>query len=176
MAERNLEHMALNLHEQEQSSLFSLPGEIRDLIYRFALAEYEDPDEMYSANTFYARPGYFARGRTDTTLLTTCRKVYLEAWFLPWTLREHTFFFTRNERKPERHSTHKEMTAALAAINEAHGEKATELNHVRLFAQLFLIENGNNLNRLLSIPYFNVITFTICLRSHDFWNWEIDGK
>lgn len=166
---------ALDFEPQTQSPLFSkIPGEIRNLIYLFALCEYEDPNDAYSADTCYKRPGYFARRRIDTSLLRTCQKVHEEAWFVPWTSLEHILFFTSASRRPERYTTQEQLAKTLAKIHSMHGEEATVITHVRLFPQLYLLENGKNLAELLAIPHFNPTYFTITLRHTDWWLWEND--
>ena len=165
----------LDFNSQSQSPLFSIvPGEIRNLIYQFVLSEYEDPNELYNDNTCYKRPGYFARRRIDTVLLRTCQRIYCEAWFVPWSSRQHTIYFTANDRKPERQTTREELAMTLETIHNLYGEEATEMNHVRVIPQLYRLEDGSNLSQLLAIRHFNPKCFTITIRHTDWWNWESD--
>ena len=86
---------------QTASPLFSLvPGEIRTVIFRLALAEYEDPAHQYDFDSFYYRPGYRARKRIATPLLRTCRRVWLETWHLPSSLAEHAWWLGDAARSP----------------------------------------------------------------------------
>ncbi|MCJ1326809.1 hypothetical protein MMC10_003475 [Thelotrema lepadinum] len=166
---------ALDFKPQSQSPLFStLPGEIRNLIYQFVLSEYEDSNELYDDDTCYKRPGYFARRRTDTTLLRTCQRIYCEAWFIPWSSRQHTIYFTAANRKPERQTTREELASTLETIYNTYGEGATEMSHVRVIPQLYMLEDGQSLGKLLAVSHFNPNCFTITLRHTDWWNWETD--
>ena len=158
---------------QTESVLFNkFPGEIRDLIFYYALCDYEDKSDLYDENTCYRRPGYFAPRRTDTALLRTCQQVYREAWFLPWTAREHTLFLTSPDRCPVRITTTKQIRSVLNLINAIHGK--TEINRVRVFPQLYRLEPGGDLQRINDWQNFHPRYFTITLRHTDWWYWESD--
>ena len=164
-----------DFNSQVQSPLFStVPGEIRNLIYHFVLSEYEDSNELYNDDTCYKRPGYFAPRRTDTVLLRTCQRIYCEAWFIPWSSRQHTIYFTANDRKPERQTTRAELATTLETIHSLYGEEATEMSHVRVIPQLYMLEDGRNLSELFATRHFNPKCFTITIRHTDWWNWESD--
>ena len=86
-----------SVHDQEECRLFTvLPAEIRDLIFAFTLAPFEDPDPAarFDVDTCFKRPNYSAPHKSDTALLRTCKRIYSEAWFRPWTASEQTFYFT----------------------------------------------------------------------------------
>ncbi|RFU26059.1 hypothetical protein B7463_g10276, partial [Scytalidium lignicola] len=159
---------------QTQSVLFNLfPGEIRGLIFYYTLCDYEDTTILYDEKTCYRRPGYFAPRRTDTALLRTCQQVYREAWFLPWTTREHTLFLTSPDRCPVRTTDAGHMQPVLNLINAVHGK--TEINHIRVFPQLYRLEPGHDLQHINDLPHFHPRRFTITLRHTDWWHWEIDA-
>ena len=125
---------------QDNSPLFIvLPREIRDLIWAFATAPYEDEDHGYNKNEYYCRPGHTAPLKTDTNLLYTCRRVWLEANAFPMLQAEHSFWYYRaapDARSPE-------WMASLTALNR------TNFGHLHLFAQMFAIESLNtNVGRL----------------------------
>ena len=169
------EHCNLDLLSQEQSLFFSkLPAELRDDVYRFALSDYEDIEEAYSDDTCYKRPGYLAKRRTDTALLRACQRIYLEAWHIPWIVKEHTVYLTSHDRKPEG-SQPEDLTTKLSMVYQAHGESATEMGHLRIFAQLYNLEPGTKLQSLLDIPHLNIKCITITIRHTDFWFWERDA-
>lgn len=158
---------------QTQSVLFkSFPGEIRDYIFYYALCDYEDNSVPYDENTCYRRPGYFAPRRTDTALLRTCQQVYREAWFLPWTTKDHTLFLTSPDRCPVRTITAQQMLPTLNLIYAIHGK--TEIDHLRIFPQLYSLEPGRNLQHINDSPHFYPRRFTITIRHTDWWYWEDD--
>jgi hypothetical protein len=152
-----------NFCEQSQSPLFSvLPGEIRDRIFAYALAEFEDDSVAFGNNTCYRRPEYAAPRRSDTALLRTCQRIYQESFFYPFALAEQTFFLAWPSRRPERITTIEKIRPSLALINKLHGE--TELDSVRVYAQLCSLEPGRTLGEILSIPHFLPRTITITIR------------
>jgi hypothetical protein len=158
---------------QKESPLFtSCPGEIRDLICRYALSDFEERSELYDENTCYRRPGYFGPRHSDTSLLRTCQRIYREAWFLPWATRELTMFLTAPDRCPIRTTSEKEMHPVLNLINAMHGK--TEINHIRVFPQLYRLEPGDDLQRINDLDHFHPRRFTITIRHTDWWYWETD--
>lgn len=117
-------------HPQDQSPLFALPREIRDLIWALATAQFEDEQHQYEANKFYCRPGHKARHKTFTDLLVSCRRVWLEANAFPMLQAEHCFWYHRAApdcRTPE-------WMANLTANNRRN------FGHLHLFAQMCAIE------------------------------------
>lgn len=152
-----------NFCDQSQSPLFSvLPGEIRDRIFAFALAEFEDTSVAYENNSCYRRPDYASPRRSDTALLRTCQLVYREAFFYPYTLAELTLFLTWPERRPRKVTTVERLKPALALIHKLHGN--TELESLRVFAQLASLEDGRQLGEILEMPWFLPRTMTITIR------------
>lgn len=80
---------------QDKCPLFnSIPAEVRTLILAFALAPFEDPDPVaeFEENTSFKRPNYSVPCKIDAAVLRTCRRIYLEAWFLPLTLSQQIFY------------------------------------------------------------------------------------
>lgn len=164
---------------QEQSPLFStIPGEIRDRILDFALCEYEDKSRLYGDATCYKRPSYFAPRRTSTALLRTCQQVFREAWSIPWTNAEHTFWLTEPERMPPNAQRLARLRAALRSIAEnvqqSHGT-VPNIDHVRIFAQMYVLEPGIELGKLFNTPHFLPFRVTLTLRHADWWFWEEDA-
>lgn len=163
-----------NANPQDQSFLFSLPGEVRDAIYTAALTSYEDARKPYDRNTYWFRPHYFARRRSDYTLLRTCKKVYQEAWFKPWSLADHTFWLTSPDRAPIGTRTfisHHSFGQALQLIQAHYGD--VEVERVRFFAQMYMLERGE-MDRYLQLAYFHPRSITVTIRHTDWWHWERD--
>jgi hypothetical protein len=175
----NPEHNTLNLdpdsvHEQSQSGLFSvLPGEIRNHIWNYALADYQDESQLYDDATCYKRPDYLAPRKTDTVLLRTCKRIYQEAWFLPWTNAEQTFYLTSSDRRPPRTTTPSNMQKTLLAISKT--QTMPIIQHVRIFPQLYALESGQRLQGILNLKFFYPKVITITIRHTDWWFWESDN-
>ena len=158
---------------QSQSPLFStLPAEVRDRIFYYALADYEDTTHLYDQETCYRRPDYLAPRRSDTALLRTCQRVYQEAWFRPWTSAEHTLWLTAGDRCPQRVTTIEKLQSSLNLLYEHHGD--TEVDHVRIFSQLYMLENGHTLGQILALQHFHPRCMTVTIRHTDTWYWESD--
>ena len=85
--------LRMKINTQEQSPFFDLPPELRLLIYQLTLAEYSDSKNLYEPSTSYWRPGFEGSQKTDTALLLSCRKFWLEANRLPLKLATHNFWF-----------------------------------------------------------------------------------
>lgn len=160
---------------QHKSPLYSkLPGEVRDHIFAFALADYPDPDpaKQYDSMTCYARPSYFAPRTSDTQLLRTCRAVYKECWHLPFALREQTAWLTNPDRAPKGYDSG-QLQLTLKQIADFHGSEKVEIRSLRVFAQMFMMEE-NRMAQLLSVPCLNPREITLTIRHADWWYWEDD--
>ncbi|RMY64869.1 hypothetical protein D0863_09504 [Hortaea werneckii] len=159
-------------NEQLASPLFSkLPRELRDLIWAYSTAPYEDPDGKFNERAYYYRPGHTARLKSDTALLLTCRRIWLEANAMPMLQAEHSFYFHR---------------AAPDARNSAWMSRLTDKNrrdfgHLHMFAQMFAIERltdavGQIRRFFLSgAPKpndFQPRMMHVTIRHTDWWFWE----
>lgn len=86
-------------NSQSQSPLFgTLPPEIRNYIFSLALLQYEDLANFYEKNALWYRPGHRARRIVSTSLLLTCRLVWLEANHWPMTQAVHCFWYHEGNR------------------------------------------------------------------------------
>jgi hypothetical protein len=173
--ESNVSITTDSAHEQSQSALFSiLPGEIRNHIWNYALAEYQDETQLYDDATCYKRPEYLAPRKTETMLLRTCKRIYQEAWFLPWTNAEQIFYLTSSDRRPPRTTTPSAMQKTLLAISKT--QTMPIIQHVRVFPQLYMLENGQTLQGILNLDFFYPKVVTITIRHTDWWYWESDNN
>lgn len=78
---------------QTQSPLFSMvPAEIRNRIFAIALTAYDDKSKPYHPQNWFYRPDWPCHRKISTTLLRTCKRVYLECHLLPLALNSHTFW------------------------------------------------------------------------------------
>jgi hypothetical protein len=159
-------------NEQSASPLFAvLPRELRDLIWAYATAPYEDPNAKFEENAYYYRPGHTARLGTETSLLQTCRRVWLEANTLPMLQAEHSFYYHRaapDKRDPE----------WMAQLTN-HNRQNFGLLH--LYVQMVHVEGlaagGGQLRtyflRTLPTPGdFQPRVLHVTLRHTDWWYWE----
>jgi len=162
-----------SINPQWDCPLFSrIPPEIRSLIFEYALKDYEDKTKAYEDATCYKRPDYLAPRRTDTELLRSCKRIYTEAWYLPWASAEHSFYLAWAVRSPPRVTSVRKMQRALNALHASHVEPTIE--HVRVFAQLCGLEGGEKLTEIMDMKYFHPKVVTITIRHTDWWDWEVD--
>lgn len=160
---------------QDNCPLFCIiPPEVRNKILAYALADYEDTNTPYEDTTCYKRPNYHAPRRSDTAIIRTCQLIYNEAWFRPFSSAEHTFYLARPNRRPARITNIKDMQNSLKEIASVHG--AIELEHIRVFAQCYLLEPGAQLDQILTLEHFHPRTITFTIRHTDCWHWESDER
>jgi hypothetical protein len=78
---------------QTQSPLFNaIPAEIRNRIFSIALSAYDDKTKPYGPQNWFYRPDWHFHPKISTTLLRTCKRIYLECHLLPLALNSHTFW------------------------------------------------------------------------------------
>ncbi|RFN53434.1 hypothetical protein FIE12Z_2259 [Fusarium flagelliforme] len=159
---------------QEHSPLFHvLPGEIRDSIFSYVLTDHPDPSNQFSDKTCYTRPSWKADQSTDTRLLRTCRAIYRETWFKPFLLREHTRWLSSPDRAPPSRHRPPPMSRMLKRIADQQGTSNVEIERLRIFAQMYKLEDGE-LKRLLNSSYLAPRIVTLTIRHTDWWFWEDD--
>ena len=164
---------------QGGSPLFkTLPPEVRTHIFSLALADYPDPspDRQYRITTYFTRPSYFAPRRSDTELLRTCRAIYRECWFLPFLLKEQTWWLTSPDRAPPEFSAHyalRELQAELLQVAKQLGDDDFVIERLRVFAQMWRIEEGG-MGAVLRTKSLHPRVVTLTIRHADWWWWEND--
>lgn len=157
--------------EQTQCPLFAvLPPEIRYEIFAYALAGAPDLTQPGDQADYCIRPGFESRRRTWTQLLRTCKRVYAEAWFMPFIYSEHAFYMTSGERRPQRVTSVEQMQKSLDLIHNRHGE--IHGGSIRLFAQLAELESPKDFHGIFAMRHFNPTTVNITIRYTDTWYWE----
>ncbi|KAJ5619955.1 hypothetical protein N7510_003939 [Penicillium lagena] len=171
MAEPNLSPATfVSYEEQNQCPLFStLPAEIRYDIFAYALTAAPDNTQPIDQEGYCTRPGYETRHRTWTELLRTCKRIYMEAWFMPFLCSEHAFFMASRDRSQSRVITAGEMQQWLDLIHQRHGE--VQGGRIRIFAQLWCLEQSR-FQGIFKMHNFNPKTVTITIRYTDTWFWE----
>lgn len=158
-------------HEQTQCALFAkLPPEIRYEIFAYALATAPDRTSSEAQNSYCVRPGYENRRRTWTQLLRTCKRVYMEAWFMPLACSEHAFYMTGCNRCPKRVTELRDMQHCLDLLYKRHGE--VHGGSIRLFTQMYKLEGATTFQGIFAMPHFQPTTVAITIRYTDTWFWE----
>jgi hypothetical protein len=152
---------AKDVNQQLACPLFTIiPPEIRNKIFRLALLSYYDPNQPpYPLNEYYARPGYLRPRRIDTSLLVTCRLIYLETRLVPIIYNEHVVWCFRgppNALLPDEH---------LCCMTP---EQRAAVSDVHLFTQMYWLEGITNFFPKEIRPRHLKIT----IRHSDWWNWE----
>lgn len=64
------------------------------------------------------------------------------------------------------------MQRALDLIHATHGK--VEVGHVHVFAQLYALQPGPQLQGILEMQHFHLTCITITIRHTDWWYWESD--
>ncbi|KAI0863612.1 hypothetical protein F4860DRAFT_467212 [Xylaria cubensis] len=113
--------------------------------------------------------------RLETSLLMTCRRVYIETWSLPLLQTEQRFYCRRGPGadKGERSNIKRFITDRLSNPAPMSGLKQKDLvRSVRLFTQQFWLED--TFLQLASTPawFTNLEHLQITLRRADWWEWE----
>ncbi|EYE90721.1 uncharacterized protein EURHEDRAFT_417144 [Aspergillus ruber CBS 135680] len=167
-------------NNQNQSPLFSvLPPEIRHEIYAYALSEYESIEQKYSKDTYWWRPGNTAALRTATELLRTCRRLYGEAWLMQFALAEHRFYLTQPDRSPGG-TWPRGFKKYNRRVHEVYGRYQSSgrsgLGGIRVFAQLWMLEPGSELQKILDVQHFYPKRVAVTIRYSDFWFWERNAR
>jgi hypothetical protein len=156
------------IDDQRGSPLFTiLPPEIRNRIFAFACKAYETIP--YTPNDWYYRPGYHAHRRISTTLLATCRRIYLETYTLPLELNEHVFWGSIERGPPRRYSgiDNYKRTDLNAFFDSLTPHQRASIEEVHLFAQQFWLEDLD-----LSSDRIATRKIKLTLRHQDWYSWE----
>jgi hypothetical protein len=97
----------------------------------------------YTPKDWFYRPGYHAHWIISTTLLATCKRIYLEAFTLPLRLNEHTFWDSPERGSPWRYSEvdHYKRTDLNAFFDCLTPQQRFDVQEVHLFAQPFWLED-----------------------------------
>ncbi|KAJ7188829.1 hypothetical protein C8R46DRAFT_875210, partial [Mycena filopes] len=151
-------------HKQPQSPLFtSLYPELRNMVFKYALTEYDDLTRPYSKHEFYYRPGFESAGRIDTNLLLTCRLIYLETHLAPISLNEHVFWMYRPPTSRRFASDPERYFRGMTPQQRAAVRK------VRYFTQMFWLEDRKAQQWPLGLT---IPKLFITIRHSDWWRWE----
>ena len=126
------------INPQITSPLFALlPAEIRRQIFQFTLLSYPDESRPYSRHTYWYRPGYTHARVITTSLLLTCRRIYLETDLLPLTQNEHVFWGVERSRIPP-------YTSSYLLDGTMRLSQRNAIQRVHLFTQQYWLEDWKN--------------------------------
>ncbi|KAI9766653.1 MAG: hypothetical protein M1839_004793 [Geoglossum umbratile] len=152
------------------SPLYTLtPPEIRTRIFEYTVTATDLPDRAYKEDSYHYRPGYTHRQRIDTSLLLTCRLIYLETRHLPLSQNELVFYYFRGPRHL--------FTAPQHFFPTLNEEQRDAVSHVHLFTQQYWLEGSweySPWRNVTLVPEMRPKKVTITLRHTDWWNWEED--
>ncbi|KAJ6558096.1 hypothetical protein B0H19DRAFT_1149921 [Mycena capillaripes] len=158
---------ASHVHNQLQSPLFAtLYPELRNIVFIFALTEYDDPNRPYSKHECYYRPGFEFAGRIDTSLLLTCRLVYLETHLAPVAVNEHVFWMHPNRGPPGRSISNLDHNRYFWRMTP---QQRAAVDQVRFFAQLYWLERCTAQTWPMGLAVGKLV---ITVRHADWWYWE----
>ena len=136
------------INPQVSSTFFNeIPGEIRQLIYEYALLEYPDLSRKYNQHSYYYRPGYTHARCINTNLLLTCRRVYLEAGQLAVEQNEHLIYQPVDHGPPRHRPYLLPQSKAAKKSGPRRGlmklEQRQSVKQVHIFAQQCWLEGWN---------------------------------
>lgn len=171
---------------QPQSRLFSLPQELRDLIYAFALAPWDDRAHSYGTREYYYRPGHVAKQMVLTDLLLSCRRVWLEANTMAIKQWRPTFWYGRGpESKEWMHGMERGHAKHDRFVKKMTDNALRNVTNLNLHAQMYRIEpmgdpnSGEQNIAALFDPAllrrgFCPRKLRVTIRHSDWWYWEND--
>lgn len=162
-------------NSQSQSRLFSLPRELRDLIYEFALSPWDNRARPYGTREYYYRPDRVAKHMVLTDLLLSCRRVWLEANTKAIKQWRPAFWCGRGPGGREEETFFPNMT----------DNNLRNVTNIQIHMQMFEIEpmadmeTGEALIAAFFDPSlrrrgFNPRILRITIRHTDWWYWEDD--
>lgn len=175
---------------QQQSPLFRLPAEIRNIIMPMVAERFDDPANEYVERQFWWRPGHHAKHLYSTAFLRTCRRMWLEANALPMLQAEHCFWYRESDRVPTWCTavSSDEIERMRLFLNTITDNGARSFQHLHLFAQMVFVDDPfsdsgiGKITRMLAgdrpvsvgTPVRQVVpkVLTLTIRHFDCWGWE----
>ena len=132
------------------------------------IGEYTAPLLDLMTHAVHYRPGYHYRHVMDTSLLRTCRRIYLETYLLPVKLNEVVLWGVESVRAPPNAFTYLKPGADYWSPIRYVEQKAVSRFH--LFTQQYWFED--KLANLFCIKSFKPSILHITIRHTDWWWWE----
>lgn len=161
------------INPQPACPLFNrIPNELRNHIFQLALTSFDDKTRPYKKGAYYYRPGHRYAQKIDTTLLLTCRRIFLETESVPASINEHTSWY---ERPPADLANNElSMESHPAAF-----KRRLRLKTLHLFTQQYWLEGQNQrgawrfgfqtLTQNWNSMFASVTCLRITLRHSDWW-------
>lgn len=155
--------------------LFSkLPAEIRQIIYKFVFLQYEAKSRLYRSDSQYYRPGSTCRKFIDTALLYTCRRVLIEARFIPLQTATHEFWC--DTYPPDHAFMYCKMkgTCTSRGLNHWHAPYMRHI-HVNISTMSYFFRRGpfcQNLEYESSPKFFHPRSLTFFIGYTDWLFWQ----
>ncbi|KAF7351534.1 hypothetical protein MSAN_01585800 [Mycena sanguinolenta] len=159
--------IASDSNPQEQSSLFRFPPEVRIIVFAYALVECDDLSRPYSKHKAYYRTEFKFAGKITTSLLLTCRQVYIEARLLPVAVNDH-IFWQGNAPRGRLVGNH------AAYFGRMSSEQIALVRHARFFADFCWLERLNSSVSWSAGLALRKITITIRHMAWNFWYDDYD--
>jgi hypothetical protein len=200
LAEEHLNKLLENLlageadfSPQDACPLFQIPGEIRNRIFEHVVTEHDGKDAL-SPTDYWYRPNFTHHTYVDTTLLRTCRRVWVETHHLPLEQTRRRFWAGMEDRAPTSKLSSlpsympqilmmsvEKMQPALRSVQALLKRKGAIESRdilpceiIQVYIQMFALESGDEMKRILAeaeqvlAPRHIIIT----LRYTDWWYWE----
>ncbi|KAF5311165.1 hypothetical protein D9619_007824 [Psilocybe cf. subviscida] len=154
-----------DVNPQTDSPLFSkIPPELRNDIFQLMLTSYDDELAPLETDEYFSRHRYRFRRRTDTALLSTCRRIYLEAHDLPVSLNEHVFWM--NYHGPPGVKYHNKPIAHFWRLT---AEQREAIENVHIFAPSHWLQGSLG---ICKSRVFRMKHLKISIRQTDWYGWE----
>ncbi|KAF7869842.1 hypothetical protein EAF04_004626 [Stromatinia cepivora] len=135
-----------------------IPAEVRFLIFSYVLTPTPIPDTQYDPNTHYTRPGFTCRTKLHTSLLRTCRRIYLETYHLPPASIPHVFW----------HARYPPSLAPNDYFSRLPDYQLALARSIHLHTQLYWLQDS--FPRLTSRSFLqNITSLKITIRRGDWW-------
>lgn len=160
------ERFAQSYASQGRSPLFStLPPEIRNRIFHFALLEYDDLTTPVPVSSPGFRPEHAFRRTHAVALLRTCRRVYLEARLIPAATAAHVVWSFAHNSAPFRLATAPRFSVMTP-------EQRSAVRTLRFYAQQFALEKAHWAAAIGLPPDVRIRHLIFTVPHTDGWLWQ----
>jgi hypothetical protein len=157
-------------NQQTECPLFTLPAELRNRIFAIPLLSYdEDQDPGPSINNSSSQLPGSIRKVINTSLISTCRRIYLETHLVPLYINEHLFWCQWTLRL-----AHRSPNLQLCYFSRLTYSQRCAVERVHFFADMGWLKN-----MFPTVCNLRVMSYTkhlkITIRGGDWWDYDIYG-